>query len=206
MPRSQRNDNFIDKTFTVIADILLKVLPTSNREKQAFMYYRDGMSAQSSGEYAEALQNYYQAMRFETDAYVRSYILYNIGLIHTSKMTPECKEKFHKGEFKGGMTISFWIKEITSDKKIILTDEDPSIRKAEIEDFKEKNLGSIKGGEVISVQPFGTLVKLQKDIVGLISQKEIKTKKKNFSIGDTVMVSIDRVYNDKIFLSLPNES
>ena len=24
MPRSQRNDNFIDKTFTVIADILLK--------------------------------------------------------------------------------------------------------------------------------------------------------------------------------------
>jgi tetratricopeptide (TPR) repeat protein len=84
MPRSQRNDNFIDKTFTVIADILLKVLPTSQREKQAFMYYRDGMSAQSSGEYAEALQNYYQAMRFETDAYDRSYILYNIGLIHTS--------------------------------------------------------------------------------------------------------------------------
>ena len=59
MPRSQRNDNFIDKTFTVVADILLKVLPTSNREKQAFSYYRDGMSAQSEGEYAEALQNYY---------------------------------------------------------------------------------------------------------------------------------------------------
>ena len=84
MPRSQRNDNFIDKTFTVVADILLKVLQTSNREKQDFMYYRDGMSAQSSGDYAEALQNYYQAMRFETDAYDRSYILYNIGLIHTS--------------------------------------------------------------------------------------------------------------------------
>lgn len=84
MPRSQKNDNFIDKTFTVVADILLKALPTSHREKQAFMYYRDGMSAQASGEYAEAMQNYYQAMRFETDAYDRSYILYNIGLIHTS--------------------------------------------------------------------------------------------------------------------------
>jgi tetratricopeptide (TPR) repeat protein len=84
MPRSQRNDNFIDKTFTVIADILLKVLPTSQREKQAFTYYRDGMSAQSEGEYAEALQNYYEAMRLEVDAYDRSYILYNIGLIHTS--------------------------------------------------------------------------------------------------------------------------
>lgn len=84
MPKSQRNDNFIDKTFTVVADILLQVLPTSQREKQAFMYYRDGMSAQSAGDYAEALQNYYQAMRYETDAYDRSYILYNIGLIHTS--------------------------------------------------------------------------------------------------------------------------
>ena len=84
MPRSQKNDNFIDKTFTVVADILLKVLPTSNKEKQAFTYYRDGMSAQSEGEYAEALQNYYEAMRLETDAYDRSYILYNIGLIHAS--------------------------------------------------------------------------------------------------------------------------
>lgn len=84
MPRSQKNDNFIDKTFTVVADILIKVLPTSNREKQAFTYYRDGMSAQAEGEYAEALQNYYQALKLEIDAYDRSYILYNIGLIHTS--------------------------------------------------------------------------------------------------------------------------
>ena len=84
MGRSQRNDNFIDKTFTVVADILLKVLPTSQREKQAFSYYRNGMSAQAEGEYAEALQNYYEAMRLEIDAYDRSYILYNIGLIHTS--------------------------------------------------------------------------------------------------------------------------
>lgn len=42
------------------------------------------MSAQSEGEYAEALQNYYKAMRLEIDPYDRSYILYNIGLIHTS--------------------------------------------------------------------------------------------------------------------------
>jgi hypothetical protein len=60
MPRTQRNDNFIDKTFTVIADILLQVLPTSQREKK-FSYYRNGMSAQAEGEYAEALQNYYEA-------------------------------------------------------------------------------------------------------------------------------------------------
>lgn len=42
------------------------------------------MSAQSEGNYAEALQNYYEATRLEMDPYDRSYILYNIGLIHTS--------------------------------------------------------------------------------------------------------------------------
>lgn len=84
MPRLQKNDNFIDKTFTVIADIVLKVLPTSKEEKQAFCYYRDGMSAQSEGEYAEALENYYEALVLEEDPYDRSYILYNIGLIYSN--------------------------------------------------------------------------------------------------------------------------
>lgn len=42
MPRSQKNDNFIDKTFTIVADILLRIIPTTQREKEAFTYYRDG--------------------------------------------------------------------------------------------------------------------------------------------------------------------
>ena len=84
MGRSQRNDNFIDKTFTLLADILLKVFPASKQEKQAFFYYRDGMSAQADGEYAEALENYYEALQLEEDPYDRSYILYNIGLIYSS--------------------------------------------------------------------------------------------------------------------------
>ncbi len=84
MPRTQRNDNFIDKSFTVMADILLKILPTNKQSKEAFAYYRDGMSAQAEGEYAEALQNYEEALKLEEDANDRSYILYNIGLIHSS--------------------------------------------------------------------------------------------------------------------------
>lgn len=42
MPRSQRNDNFIDKTFTILADILTQILPTTKREREASIYYRDG--------------------------------------------------------------------------------------------------------------------------------------------------------------------
>lgn len=84
MPRTQRNDNFIDKSFTVMADLILKLLPTNNQAKEAFAYYRDGMSAQGDGEYAEALENYYEALNLENDPNDRSYILYNIGLIHAS--------------------------------------------------------------------------------------------------------------------------
>ena len=81
---NQKNDNFIDKTFTVLADIILKVLPVTKEEKQAFTYYRAGMSSQSEGEYAEALENYYEALKLEEDPYDRSYILYNVGLIYSN--------------------------------------------------------------------------------------------------------------------------
>ncbi len=84
MPRSQRNDNFIDKSFTVMADLILKLLPTSQQEKEAFAYYRDGMSAQGDGEYAEALENYEEALKLEQDPFDRGYVLYNMGLIYAS--------------------------------------------------------------------------------------------------------------------------
>ena len=89
--------NFIDKTFTVIADILLKVFPASKQEKKAFSYYRAGMTAQSAGRYAEALENYYESLKVEEDPYDRSYTLYNIGLIYgnTGKQT-QALEFYHQ--------------------------------------------------------------------------------------------------------------
>ncbi|MBW4630617.1 MAG: photosystem I assembly protein Ycf3 [Iphinoe sp. HA4291-MV1] len=84
MPRTQKNDNFVDKSFTVMADLILKILPTNKKAKEAFVYYRDGMSAQSEGEYAEALENYKEALTLEEDTNDRSYILYNMGLIYAS--------------------------------------------------------------------------------------------------------------------------
>jgi tetratricopeptide (TPR) repeat protein len=84
MPRTQKNDNFIDKSFTVMADIILKMLPTNRKAKEAFVYYRDGMSAQAEGEYAEALDYYNEALQLEQDPNDRSYVLYNMGLIYAS--------------------------------------------------------------------------------------------------------------------------
>lgn len=97
MPRTQRNDNFIDKSFTVMADLILKLLPTQQQSKEAFAYYRDGMSAQADGEYAEAMDNYQEALKLEEDPYDRSYILYNMGLIHASNGEhDQALDKYHE--------------------------------------------------------------------------------------------------------------
>lgn len=42
MPRSRINGNFIDKIFSIVANILLRIIPTTSEEKEAFTYYRDG--------------------------------------------------------------------------------------------------------------------------------------------------------------------
>ncbi len=67
-----------------MADLILKIMPASHAAKQAFAYYRDGMSAQADGEYAEALANYEEALTLEEDTRDRSFILYNMALIHAS--------------------------------------------------------------------------------------------------------------------------
>lgn len=78
-----------------MADLILKVLPTNKKAKEAFAYYRDGMSAQADGEYAEALDNYEEALTLEEDPYDRSYILYNMGLIYGSNGDHEKALEFY---------------------------------------------------------------------------------------------------------------
>lgn len=80
-----------------MADIILKILPAKQSAKEAFAYYRDGMSAQADGEYAEAMDNYKEALKLEDDPNDRSYILYNMGLIYASNGDhDQGLEKYHE--------------------------------------------------------------------------------------------------------------
>lgn len=79
-----------------MADMILKMLPTDKKAKEAFAYYRDGMSAQADGEYAEALENYQEALTLEEDPYDRSFILYNMGLIRASNGEHEEALKYYQ--------------------------------------------------------------------------------------------------------------
>lgn len=74
--------NFIDRTFSVLADILLKLFPGNKQEKQAFLYYRTGLSKQGDGDYRQALTNYFESLEHDEDPFDRSYSLYNIGLLY----------------------------------------------------------------------------------------------------------------------------
>jgi len=128
------------------------------------------------------------------------------GLIHVSKMIKETKELFKNREIKAGDEMYFWIKEITDTNKIILSEENPMLKKIAFDQFKESSVGMIKEGKVISNKPFGTLVKMEKDIIGLISKKELKTKNIFPEVGGTIMVTVDDIKKNKIYLSLPNEA
>ncbi|WP_299487646.1 photosystem I assembly protein Ycf3 [Acaryochloris sp. IP29b_bin.137] len=75
------NDNFLDKAFSALSDVVMKVIPTDQQSKAAFKYYRVGMAAQDAGNYAKALGNYTEALELEEDPIDKSYILYNMGLI-----------------------------------------------------------------------------------------------------------------------------
>lgn len=87
MLRAQKkdsSDNFIDKTFTVMADLIVNGMPLAQQEKDAYQHYRDGMGAQTSGDYSSALRSYAEALKLEEDPIDRSYIFYNLGLIFGS--------------------------------------------------------------------------------------------------------------------------
>ena len=80
VPRSQNKDNFIDKAFTVMAEMIVKVMPIAPKEKQAYLYYRDGLAAQNDGDYSEALENYEESLRLEENAIDRGETLKNMAI------------------------------------------------------------------------------------------------------------------------------
>mmetsp|Transcript_53680 Transcript_53680/g.115965 ORF Transcript_53680/g.115965 Transcript_53680/m.115965 type:complete len:229 (-) Transcript_53680:70-756(-) len=82
--RRTSSDNFIDKAFTVMADMLVSTMPLAQQEKDAYQYYRDGMAAQTSGDYSTALRAYAESLKIEEDPIDRSYIFYNLGIIFGS--------------------------------------------------------------------------------------------------------------------------
>ena len=83
VPRSE-TDNFIDKAFTAMAEVIVKMMPIEAKAKEAYIYYRDGLAAQNDGNYSEALENYEQSLKLEESSIDRGETLKNMAIISMS--------------------------------------------------------------------------------------------------------------------------
>lgn len=129
------------------------------------------------------------------------------GLLHVTEMSPETAEKFNKGEFRSGTAIEAWLKDI-KDNKLILTENDPSIRQGEMEEFRSKVEGNYKEGLIVSIKPHGALMEVEKGVLGLLPLKEMKKSGKRLNVGETMNVFIKKVdtTSGKIYLTLTDEA
>ena len=117
------------------------------------------------------------------------------GMIHKANIDPAWQERIQ--EIRPGFEIEFYIKEIIKEK-IILTQ---ILRETLWDNIKN---GQTLDGTVKDIKPFGTLVNLDEETVGLIHTSEMEKLKKRFTPGQELKVkvlSVDRS-SRKIFLTV----
>lgn len=112
------------------------------------------------------------------------------GLIAKDDLDPETLDKFNRNEINPDDTISFWVKEIVSDKKILLSQKGPMKDEWEeaVEEFKEKDGGV---GTITKITDFGISVELKKGVYGFVSKYRVKDK--NLQKGDSVFYKITNI-------------
>ena len=122
------------------------------------------------------------------------------GMIHKANINPEWADRL--SEIKPGMGINFYVKETTKDKngefKIILTQV---LRESLWDTIK---IGQVIEGKVRDNKPFGTLVTLDDETMGLIHSSEMEKIGRKFQADQDLKVkvlAVDRS-NRKIFLTV----
>tara|TARA_R110001606_G_scaffold10677_1_gene46109 strand:- start:27067 stop:28209 length:1143 start_codon:yes stop_codon:yes gene_type:complete len=112
------------------------------------------------------------------------------GLIPKAELTEEFQKSLDDRSIKPGDKIEFWVKEIISDRKIILSQLGPKIDLWDGVDEKYKPM-MIAEGKVTKITSYGAFVELEKGISGLIHKSKLKGA--DLSKGDTINVKIGSV-------------
>ena len=117
------------------------------------------------------------------------------GMIYKMNINSEYRDKI--SEIKSGTQIVFYIKEITNKNKIILT------QTLEESMWDTLTIGAVMKGEVVSIKPFGTLVKLDYETIGLLQSSYLARNKRPLKVGEMIDVKVMNVLKDdrKIHLS-----
>ena len=132
------------------------------------------------------------------------------GMIHINDLDPEWSSKHRAGDINPGDTIEFKVKEIVSNKKIILTQvEQPEVKEdTSWEEFtKDLQIPSLVDGKIRSVKDYGVFVGLHGTVTGMahISGFPKGTSlTETFNKGQEVTVEVTKIDNDtrKVFLKV----
>lgn len=116
------------------------------------------------------------------------------GMIHKVNIDLEWQDRLN--EIKSGTPIEFYIRDILKGDKLILT----QILRESIWDTIR--VGQIREGKVKTIKPFGALIALDDETIGLIQNTYIDKSGKTLKIGDDIKVKIVSVIKDdrKIYL------
>ena len=112
------------------------------------------------------------------------------GLIPRAELSEEMQKSLDDRNIKPGDEITFWAKEVISDRKIILSQLGPKIDLWDGIDDKYKPM-MITDGKVTKITSYGAFVELEKGISGLIHKSKLKGA--DLSKGDTISVKIGSV-------------
>lgn len=132
------------------------------------------------------------------------------GMIHVNDLDAEWSSLHKNGEINPGDEIEFKIKEIVSDKKIILTQVEQSAPVVDTswEEFtKDLEIPSVVDGTVRSVKDYGVFVQVHGSVVGMAHSSSFAkgtNLRESFTKGQEVAVEITKIDNDtkKVFLKV----
>jgi len=128
------------------------------------------------------------------------------GLLHISKMDEVTKKIFSERLIKAGNSIEFYIAEITKDRRIILTNENPENKLKKFQEFILNSKDKIFKSSVAAIMNFGIIVSIN-DLSGLIPISEFKKNKvmmNNYIVGEKINVIFDKFENEKLVFKLVN--
>ncbi len=111
------------------------------------------------------------------------------GLIHISDLDKNWVEKHKTRNIKANEQIEFYIKEVSQDDKIILTQTPENNPWSDIDE--KYKVQSITTGKVIAIKEYGAFVELEKGISGLLHFSEYAGKE--IKEGDLINVKITRI-------------
>ncbi|MCK9574587.1 MAG: S1 RNA-binding domain-containing protein [Candidatus Pacearchaeota archaeon] len=119
------------------------------------------------------------------------------GLLHTSKMTSDVREKFDNRQIKSGSELVTWVREIDKDNRLVLTNFEPGSEEDSIK------VDEIHKGKVTGIKDYGVFVRLKSGESGLIGKNNVK---RTYEMGEIIVVKITEIKEDKIFFTEETES